>query len=112
MAYNINFAQTNREDFGFFFSATSTLDDTEIDFTGGEVTFVIADLDGCVRLSTTLAAGDYVTLPLATTLKYLVPAAQMAGFCPGTYRVFSEYTLDNQTEQLITGTLSLDGIDH
>jgi hypothetical protein len=111
MSYQVNFTQSNREDFAFFFNGISTIDGTDIDFTGADVQFAISDDDGCVRISAALASNTYVTLPIPTRLKVLVPATPMQCFCPGTYRVGMTYSLNGETVQLIDGNLSIyDGV--
>jgi hypothetical protein len=111
MAYNTSFDASNKADFVVDFSATDSETGSAIDFTGAAVSIKISDLtDGCyVRYSATIGSG--ITQPTGFVLELTIPAATMAGFRAGTYRIGGVYSLNGSTIQLFVGDFVVyDGI--
>lgn len=109
MAFVTNFDQSNKADWAFDITATDADTGEAIDFTDAEVTFTVDDENGCQRL--TASIGDGITLTDANTLSFLFTATQMNALCPGSYKVGAIYVLNDETNQILVGTVSVyDGV--
>lgn len=109
MAYIVNFDQSNKADWIFDISATDADTGDDIDFTGASVKFVVKDESGCQVLSATIGSG--ITLSSSTVLEVQFTPTQMETLCAGSYKVGCVYSLNGETDQLLTGTVSIyDGV--
>jgi hypothetical protein len=105
MAFNSNFDASNTADFFLDISATDADTGLDIDFTGAAVSFVIQD-DNCVtRLTATIGGG--ITQPTGIVLQVQFTSAQMQTLCPGNYNVGCVFKLNGETDQLLTGSMSV-----
>lgn len=109
MSFTTNFDQSNKADWIIDISATdATPGDTfgdDIDFTGAAVLFVVADENGCTRLSATIGAG--ITQPSTTVLEVAFTETQMNALCAGSYNVGCTYKINGITTQIFVGTVSI-----
>lgn len=114
MAFVTNFDQSNKADWIFDISATDGDPDSPtfgqaIDFTGASVLFVVKDENNCQKLSASIGSG--ITQPSGTVLQIQFTPAQMETLCPGSYKVGCVFQLNGETDQLLTGTVSVyDGV--
>jgi len=109
MSFITNFEQSNMADWTLVITATDADTGLAIDFTGAEVLFVVRDECNTRRLSAEI--GDGITQPVATTLEVKFAKTQMEALCPGTYKVGCVYQLNDETNQLLTGTVAIyDGV--
>lgn len=109
MAYNINFVASNKADFSVDFSAINTVTNSAVDLTGAAVSIKITQDEFYERYSATIGSG--ITQPSSTVLELVIPAATMAGFQVGTYRIGCVYRLNGETIQLFDGNFVVqDGI--
>jgi hypothetical protein len=110
MAFTSNFDASNTADFILDISATdgdtnSLTFGQDIDFTGAAVSFVIQD-DNCVtRLTATIGSG--ITQPTGNVLEVKFTSAQMQTLCAGNYNVGCVFKLNGETDQLLTGSMSV-----
>jgi hypothetical protein len=109
MAFTTNFDQSNKADWIIQISATDAETGDDIDFTGASILFVVKDENNCQRLSATIGSG--ITQPSGTVLQIQFTPAQMETLCPGSYKVGCVFLLNGETDQLLTGTVSIyDGV--
>lgn len=109
MAFTTNFDQSNKADWTFDITATDADTGGAIDFTGASVKFEVKDKNNCQRLCATIGSG--ITQPVGTTLEISFTATQMEALCPGSYKVGCVFELNGETDQLLTGTVSIyDGV--
>lgn len=109
MAYVSNFDASNTADFILQVSATDADTGVNIDFTGAAVSFVIQDDNGVSQLTASIGSG--ITQPSSTVLQVQFTSAQMQTLQPGNYKVGCVYKINGETDQLLTGSLSVyDGI--
>lgn len=109
MAYNANFDQSNRADWAFDVTVTDADTGEAIDFTGASVSFVVKDKSGCTKLSATISDG--ITQPVGATLSVLFTAEDMHCICAGSYNIGMIYELNDETNQILTGTVTIyDGV--
>ena len=103
MSFNTNFDASNKADFVVDFSATDADTGDAINFTGAAVSIKISEASDpcCIRYSASIGSG--ITQPDANTLELSIPAATMANFCAGTYRIGGVYSLNGQKVQLFVG---------
>lgn len=104
MAYSFSSEQSNKADWAFDVTATDAETGEAIDFTGAEVAFFVKDKTGCEVLSATV--GDGITIS-TTTLSVLFDDADMADVCAGSYNVGMIYRLNDETNQLLVGTVTI-----
>lgn len=111
MAYNTSFDASNKADFVVDFSATDAETGDDIDFTGAAVSIKISDLQDCGYTRYSATIGNGITQPTSTVLELTIPAATMASFRFGTYRIGGVYSLNGSTIQLFVGDFVVyDGI--
>lgn len=109
MAYITNFDQSNKADWIFQITATDADTGDDIDFTGASVLFVVKDENGCQKLSASIGSG--ITQPTGLVLQVQFTPSQMETLCPGSYKVGCVYKLNGETDQLLSGTVSVyDGV--
>lgn len=110
MAYNTNFDASNKADFVIDISATDSETGDDIDFTGASVSIKIVEGEcSYVRHSATIGSG--IEQPSATVLELTIPAATMATFRAGSYRIGAVYSLNDEINQLFVGDFVVyDGI--
>lgn len=109
MAFNTNFDQSDKADWIIQISATDSETGQAIDFTGASVLFAVKDENNCQRLSATIGSG--ITLVSSTVLEVHFTPAQVETLCPGSYKVGCVYQLNNEINQLLTGSVSVyDGV--
>lgn len=110
MAYVANFSQSNQEDWKFDVVATNADTGAAVDFsTATAILFAVADFDGCQRFTASLSSG--ITLPVTGTIEVSIPKATMQNLCAGSYPIGMTYTMNGETDQILTGTLSVyDGV--
>lgn len=109
MAFLTNFDQSNKADWAFDVTATDSETGAAIDFTGATVALAVKDEKGCQVLSASIGSG--ITQSDAYTLSVLFADQQMKALCPGSYKVGMVYALNGETNQILTGTVSIyDGI--
>jgi hypothetical protein len=76
MAYIANFDASNKADFVVEFSATDADTGDDIDFTGFDIAFKVAD--DCATVIEATTANGLITLPTSTVLQLTIPASRMA----------------------------------
>lgn len=109
MAYVTNFDQSNKADWAFDVTAIDAETGSSIDFTGATVALAVNDENGCQVLSASIGSG--ITQPDAYTLSVLFADQQMKALCPGSYKVGMVYSLNGETNQIFSGTVSVyDGV--
>ena len=109
MSFIPTFEQSNMADWTFDITATDADTGLDIDFTGASVLLVVKDQNNCKKLSAEI--GDGITQPAPTTLEFKFPKSQMEGLCPGTYKVGCVYKINDEINQLLTGTIAIyDGV--
>lgn len=110
MAYVANFSQSNQADFIFDVVATNADTDAAVDFsTATAILFEVSDFDGCQRFTASLTSG--ITLPVTGTIEVSIPASSMKNLCAGAYPIGMTYTMNGETDQILTGTVSVyDGV--
>ncbi|MBA2690075.1 MAG: hypothetical protein H0U63_04665 [Burkholderiales bacterium] len=108
MAYITSFDQSNAADWAFDVTATDAETNLPIDFTGATVAFAVKDTNGAEVLSATV--GDGITIS-TTTISVLFDDGDMNDISPGAYKVGMIYRLNAETNQILTGTVTIyDGI--
>ncbi len=108
MAYTATFEQSNKSDWAFDVTATDAETGEAIDFTGATVAFMVKDKCGTTRLSATV--GDGITID-TTTISVLFDDDDMNDICAGSYNIGMIYRLNDETNQLLAGTVTIyDGI--
>lgn len=105
MAYITNFDASNKADFIVDFSATDAETGDDIDFTGASVDIRVRDENNCQRLEASIGSG--ITQPSSTVIELWFTADQMESLCAGTYSIGGVYSLNGQTIQLFTGTMTV-----
>jgi hypothetical protein len=108
MANSTSFNAANKADWAFDVTATDAETDEDIDFTGATIAFMVKDKTGCEQLSATV--GDGITIT-TTTISIRFDADDMSDICPGSYNIGMIYELNDETNQILTGTVTIyDGI--
>jgi hypothetical protein len=108
MAYITSFEASNKADWAFDVTATDAETDEDIDFTGAEIAVVVKDKSGCIKLTATV--GDGITIT-TTTISVLFDDGDMNNICAGSYNVGMIYRLNDETNQIMSGTVTVyDGI--
>ena len=110
MAYIANFSQSNQADWIFDVPAEIADTGADADFTAATaITFVVADYDGCERIRATLS--NMISLPQKNVIEVSIPEATMRNLCAGSYPIGMTYTMNGETDQILTGTVSVyDGV--
>lgn len=108
MANAATFDQSNKADWAFDITATDADTGESIDFTGASIAFVAKDKSGNTVLSATVDDGITIS---TTTVSVRFAASDMSDVCPGSYNVGMIYELDDEINQIFTGTVTIyDGI--
>jgi len=108
MAFSTSFDQSNAADWAFDVTATDAETGDAIDFTGSEVAFMVKDQNGCEVLSATVDDGITIS---TTTLSVLFDDEDMNAVCPGSYKIGMIYRLNDETNQILSGTVTIyDGV--
>ncbi len=108
MAYHTSFNASNAADWAFDVTATDAETDEAIDFTGAEIAFVVKDKSGCEVLSATVDDGITIS---TTTISVLFDDEDMADVCAGSYNIGMVYRLNDETNQVLVGTVTIyDGV--
>lgn len=108
MAYITSFDQSNKADWTFDVTATDAETGEAIDFTGAEVAFMVKDQNRCTVLSAT--TDDGITIS-TTTISVRFDDSDMNAVCAGSYNIGMIYRLNDETNQLLTGTVTIfDGV--
>lgn len=108
MAFSTSFDQSNKADWAFDVTATDAETGDAIDFTGAEVAFMVKDQCGTIRLSATV--DDGITIA-TTTLSVRFDNDDMSSICAGSYNIGMIYALNDETNQILTGTVTIyDGV--
>lgn len=109
MSFTTNFDQSNKADWIIDISATDATPGAtfgqDIDFTGASVLFVVADENGCTKLSATI--GNGITQPTGTVLEVAFTESQMNALCAGSYNVGCTYKINGITTQIFVGTVAI-----
>lgn len=109
MAYIANFDASNRADFVVEFSATDADTGDDIDFTGFDIAFKIAD--DCATVIEATTANGLIILPTSTVLQLTIPASRMAALWPKTYQIGAVFEFNGETTQLLVGSFVVyDGV--
>lgn len=108
MAYSTSFDQSNKADWAFDVTATDAETGEAIDFTGASIAFMVKDKRGCEVLSATV--GDGITIT-TTTITVRFDDGDMNDVCAGSYNIGMIYELNDETNQILTGTVTIyDGV--
>jgi hypothetical protein len=106
MAITLSSSTTNNADWKTQFQFTDADTGDLIDFTGATIEVEVRDFDGCLRIEASTDNG-LITIQSAGIFEVDVPAATMAGLCPGAYQIGGVYSLNDETISLFTGSLSI-----
>lgn len=106
---SINFEASNKTDWIIYVEATDLETGADLDFTGASISVMIKD-NGCTLLTASTGNGQ-VALPTTGTIQVQFTDANMKTLCAGTYHIGCVYSLNSETTQLFTGSVSVyDGI--
>jgi len=110
MSITLNSAATNSADWKTQFQFNDADTGSLIDFTGATIEIDVKDFDGCKRIQASTGNGK-ITIQSVGIFELDILASEMAGLCPGTYKIGGVYLLNGETIPLFTGSLSvIDGV--
>ena len=106
MSIVLSASATNNADWKTQFQFNDADSGDLIDFTGATIEISVRDFDGCQKIEATTGNG-MITIQDTGIFELDIPAATMAGLCPGTYQVGGVYSLNDETISLFTGSLAI-----
>lgn len=111
MTYIATFQQSNTASWIFDVTATDADTGADIDFsTATAISFVVGDSNNCPLLTASLANGK-ITLPTSNTIEVSFSPGDLQTLCQRTYGVGMTYVLNGETNQILTGSVSIyDGL--
>ena len=106
MAITINDSRTNNADWKPIFRFTDKATGDLLDFTGADISVEIWDQNNCKRLD---ASTDNTKIAILGLGRFQVrfTAEEMGTLCPGSYNMGGIFFLNNETNSLFTGKLSV-----
>ena len=106
MAYIASFYESNQADWIFDIVATNADTGEAIDFSTATILFEVTYADDCQHFTATFPSGG-ITQPVTGTLEVIIPKDTMRNLCAGTYPLGMTYTMNGETDQLLTGSLTV-----
>lgn len=76
-----------------------------LDLTGAAISVRMIDSEGCEKFS--LTAGDGIEIVSTGIIEFTVDDAVMGNICPGTYDIGGIYRLNDETNDLFVGTVTV-----
>jgi len=106
MSITLSSSTTNNADWKTQFQFTDAETGDLIDFTGATIEVEVRDFDGCQKIEATTENG-LISIVSTGIFEMDIPAATMAGLCPGTYQIGGVYSLNDEIVSLFTGSLAI-----